>query len=138
MNTSDSGRPHPTPEQLASVPLLASLDREQLKDLAELFEVAEVPAGLPIVSEGAPGYAFYVLAEGTAEVQRRGNVVRTLGPSDYFGEIAMIENTPRTAWVLAVEPCVVWMMFGNAFRTLETGHPEVAKVLQDAADARRG
>ena len=137
MNSSDSGRSHPTPEQLASVPLLASLDHQQLTDLAERFEVADVPAGLPIVSEGAPGYAFYILAEGTAHVRRGDSAVRTLGPRDYFGEIAMIENTPRTAWVLAVEPCVVWMMFGDAFRALETEHPEIAKVLQDAADARR-
>ena len=140
MNSSDTGRQrqHPTPEQLASVPLLASLDHEQLAELAELFEVAEVPAGLPIVAEGAPGYAFYVLAEGTAQVRLRNTDVRTLGPHDFFGEIAMIENTPRTAWVLAVQPCVVWMMFGDAFRTLETEHPDIAKVLQEAADARRG
>jgi CRP-like cAMP-binding protein len=138
MNSSDSGQRHPTPEQLATVPLLASLNRQQLSDLAELIDVAEVAEGFPIVSEGAPGYAFYILAEGTAQVRRGDSVVRTLGPHDYFGEIAMIENTPRTAWVLAVEPCVVWMMFDNAFRTLESGHPEIAKVLQDAADARRG
>lgn len=137
MNSSDSGRPHPTPEQLASVPLLASLSPQQLKDLAELVEVDEVSAGRTIVSEGASGYAFYVLAEGAAEVRHGDTVVRTLSPPDYFGEVAMIESGRRSASVVAVEPSVIWSMFGTTFRILQAEHPDIAKVLEDAADARR-
>jgi cAMP-dependent protein kinase regulator len=138
MSSSDFGRPHPTPEQLAAVPLLASLNRQQLTDLAGLIEVEEVPSGHSIVREGAAGYAFYILIEGTAQVRHGDTVVRTLGPQDYFGEVAMIENAGRrTATVAALEPCVVWSMFGTTYRVLETEHPEIAKVLQEAAESRR-
>ena len=137
MTSSDPGRPHPTPEQLASVPLLASLNRQQLIDLAELIDVVDMSAGRTIVSEGATGYAFYVLADGTAEVRHGDTVVRTLGPGDHFGEVAMIEDGRRSASVVAVGPCVVWSMFGTTFRVLEAEHPEIAKTLQEAISTRR-
>jgi CRP/FNR family transcriptional regulator, cyclic AMP receptor protein len=137
MTSSDAGRPHPTPEQLASVPLLASLNRQQLSDLAELIDVVDMSAGRTIVSEGATGYAFYVLADGAAEVRHGDTVVRTLGPGDHFGEVAMIEDGRRSASVVTVGPCVVWSMFGTTFRVLEAEHPEIAKTLQEAIDTRR-
>ena len=138
MSSSESGLPHPTPEQLASLPLFASLNRQQLADLARLIDVEEVSAGRAIVREGVAGYAFYFLIDGAAEVCHGDTVVRTLGPRDFFGEVAMMENTRRTASVVAVEPCVIWSMFGTTFRVLETDHPEIARVLQHAADSRRG
>jgi CRP-like cAMP-binding protein len=137
MSSSNSVPLHPTPEQLASVPLLESLSRQQLSDLAELIEISEVSAGRSIVREGASGYSFYVLAEGTAQVRHGDTVVRTLGPRDYFGEVAMIENTRRSASVVAVEPCVIWSMFGTTFRVLEAEHPQIAQALQHAASTRR-
>jgi CRP-like cAMP-binding protein len=137
MTSSESGLPHPSPEELASLPLLASLSPQQLTSAARLIEVEEVSAGQTIVREGTHGYAFYFLIEGTAEVRHGDAVVRTLGPPDFFGEIAMIDNTRRTASVVAVERCVVWSMFGTTFRVLEAEHPEIAKVLQDAANTRR-
>jgi CRP/FNR family cyclic AMP-dependent transcriptional regulator len=97
MTSSEFGLPHPSPEELASVPLLASLSREQLVALAPLLDVEDVSAGRAIVREGAHGYAFYVLIEGTAEVRHGDTVVRTLGPQDFFGEVAMIDNVRRTA-----------------------------------------
>jgi len=137
MSASGSHPQHPTPEQLASVPLLKALNPQQLSDLADLIEVSEISAGRAIVSEGASGYTFYVLAEGTAEVRHGDRAVRTLGPRDYFGEAAIIEKTRRSASVVAVEPCVVWSMFGATFRVLEVEHPDIAKLLQEATNTRR-
>jgi CRP-like cAMP-binding protein len=136
MTSSGFGLPHPSPEELASVPLLAPLSREQLVALAPLLDVEDVSACRAIVREGAHGYAFYVLIEGTAEV-RHGDTVRTLGPQDFFGEVAMIDNVRRTASVVALEPCVIWSMFGTTFRVLEADDPDIAKVLQNAANTRR-
>jgi CRP-like cAMP-binding protein len=137
MTPSEFGLPHPSPEELASVPLLASLSGEQLAALAPLLDVEDVSAGRAIVREGAHGYAFYLLIEGTAEVRHGDTVVRTLGPQDFFGEVAMIDNIRRTASVVALEPCVIWSMFGTTFRVLEAEDPDIAKVLQNAADTRR-
>lgn len=119
------------------MPLLASLNRQQLSDLAELIDVVDMSAGRTIVSEGATGYAFYVLADGAAEVRHGDTVVRTLGPGDHFGEVAMIEDGRRSASVVTVRQCVVWSMFGTTFRVLEAEHPEIAKTLQEAIDTRR-
>jgi CRP-like cAMP-binding protein len=137
MTSSDFGRPHPTAEQLMCVPLLASLSSQQLADLAEFIDVVEVPSGQVIVGEGTAGYAVYILIEGTVQVRHGETVVRTLSPPDFFGEVVMIDNARRTATVVAAEPCVLWSMFGTTYRVLEAEHPEVAKVLQHAADTRR-
>lgn len=136
MTSSDYGLPHPSTDQLSAMPLLASLSSEQLADLAELIELHQVSAGEAIVREGGDGYAFYFLFEGTAEVRHGDTVVSTLGPQDFFGEIAMIENVRRTASVVAVEPCVVGSMFGTVFRVLEASSPAIAQVLHDAAVTR--
>jgi CRP-like cAMP-binding protein len=137
MTSSEFRRPHPSPEELASVPLLAALNPEQLTALAELLEVEDISAGRAVVREGATGYAFYFMIAGAAEVRHGDTVVRTLGPGDFFGEVAMIDNTRRTASVIAVEPSIVWSMFGTTFRVLEADHPDIAKVLQNVANTRR-
>ena len=137
MTSSESGVRHPSPEELAALPLLSSLSSEQLDALSQLIEVGDVSAGRVIVREGQHGYAFYILIEGSAEVRHGDSVVRTLGPRDFFGEVAMIDKTRRTASVVAVEPSVVWSMFGTTFRVLEADHPEIAKVLSDAAATHR-
>jgi CRP-like cAMP-binding protein len=137
MTSSEFEVSHPSPDQLVSMPLLASLSRQQLTALAELIDVQDISAGRAIVQEGGGGYAFYFLIEGTAEVRHGDTVVRTLGPRDFFGEVAMIENTRRTASVVAVEPCVVGSMFGTSFRVLEADHPDIATVLHEAANTRR-
>jgi CRP-like cAMP-binding protein len=119
------------------VPLLAALSPEQLAVLAPLMEIEDISAGRVVVREGVHGYASYFLVEGTAEVRHGNTAVRTLRPGDFFGEVAIIENVRRTASVIAVEPCVVWSMFGTTFRVLETDLPDIAKVLHDAANTRR-
>jgi CRP-like cAMP-binding protein len=129
--------PRPNPEQLGAVHLFASLTTAQLSTLSRLIDIESVPSGRTIVREGADGYAFHVLAEGAAQVRHGDTTVRTLGPNDYFGEVALIDNSRRTASVIATEPCVVWSMFGTTFRELAAEHPEIAAVLEQVAHNRR-
>ena len=128
---------HPTPAQLARVPLLADLTPTELATLADRFEVESFDSGRAILAEGRPGYAFYVLAEGTADVSVDGTLLRTIGPGDHFGEIAILDDSGRrTATVVATEPVVAWSLFGTSFRVLQIEHPHVAEALEQAMRER--
>ena len=127
---------HPSPEQLATVPLLAGLPDEYLRALAGYFEVEEHAAGHAIVREGSSGYAFYVVASGAVAVTQDGAELRRLGAGDFFGEISIIGEGRRTATVTALEPTVVWELFGTSFRVLQADHPDLAAALEAAMQQR--
>ena len=94
--------------ELARVGLFGSLPGETLTKLAERMERREIAAGTVLVSEGAPGDRFYVLLSGIAGVSQTSlGERRILRAGDYFGEVALTMNVPRTATVTAMTPCVV-------------------------------
>ena len=130
--------PHPTADDLARLPLLADLPGEVLAVLAERFETEAFDAGHRFVVEGRSGYAFYVLDRGTVSVSQEGREIRSLGPGDFFGEIAILGTGRRTATVTATEPGEAWTLFGTSFRELQAIRPDVATALQDAMTDRLG
>jgi CRP-like cAMP-binding protein len=125
-------------EDLASVPLFSSLDAEQLAKVASLFHVQNASADVKLVGEGAPGYTFFVLVDGKAEVRSAGERLAELGPGDFFGEMAILGAGRRTATVTSTSPARLLVMFGTEFRTLEAAHPEIASRLAEAMQARAG
>jgi CRP/FNR family cyclic AMP-dependent transcriptional regulator len=90
-----------TPDQLKNVPLFAALPDKDLKSLANSLRERTFPAGGVVVEEGKSGVGFFLIESGEATVTRGGNAVRKLGPGDYFGEIALIAETPRSATITA-------------------------------------
>ena len=94
--------------ELARVGLFAELPGELLTKLAERMQREEVGAGTVMINEGEPGDRFFVLLSGVAGVSQSAlgyrNVLRA---GDYFGEVALTMNVPRTATVTAMTPCVV-------------------------------
>jgi CRP-like cAMP-binding protein len=129
---------HPTGDDLAVSPLLADLSADVRGRLAQRFEVEEHAAGTRLVSEGASGYAFYVLAEGDVDVTVDGASVRTLTTGDFFGEIAILGEGRRTASVTATTDVRVLRLFGTDFRLLQQEQPDVADSLVAAMRERRG
>jgi CRP-like cAMP-binding protein len=128
--------PTPTGEELAAIPLFASMSDDARQRLARFLEVEHHHAGHQILRQGQSGYAFYVLAEGSVEVTRDGTVLRRLEAGDYFGELAILGGGRRTAAVTALEEVEVWALFGADFRELAASEPDVADALVNAASAR--
>lgn len=87
--------------QLRKVPLFNGLDRHELAMLAHLVKEHEYPAGTLIVEAGSTGHGLYVITEGRAVVRKDGRTVAQLGPGEFFGEIAVLDDGPRTADVRA-------------------------------------
>ena len=118
------------------MPLFESLTESQLAEVAAWFEVREVPAGARLAGEGATGHAFFVLTDGQAAVTANGSELATLGPGDFFGEIALVEGGRRTATVTTTAPARVLVLFGDDFGRLRTRYPAVAAALEAAVRER--
>ena len=105
----------PSADRLAEIGLFGGLDRETLGLLAEELPVLRVPAGEDVVREGEPATDMFVVLAGELEVFKRAPSgaearVAVLGPSDWFGEMAILDVQPRSATVRAVAPTVLLRM----------------------------
>jgi CRP-like cAMP-binding protein len=123
-------------EALAQVPLLSGLGRRELSGLARRFREAVFGAGDEVVVEGRTGAGFFVITEGRASVRVGGRAVSTLGPGDYFGEVALIDDGPRSATIVADTDLRCLGITPWEFRPFVREHPDVAWTLL-ATMARR-
>ncbi len=90
---------------LKGLPMFAALGPADLEGLAVKLETLDAPEGLTLVAQGDIGEHFYVIEEGSAEVVHADRRLTTLGPGEYFGEIALLHDVPRTATVTAPTDC---------------------------------
>jgi CRP/FNR family transcriptional regulator, cyclic AMP receptor protein len=119
---------------LSKVPMFAGCTPRDLTEVGRLAEEVTVPAGKVIAREGSSGHEFFVIAEGNVEITRGGERVRTLGPGDHFGELAMLGNVPRTATATATTPTTLFVLGHREFATLLADHPETREqVLRSVA-----
>ena len=127
---------HPEPEQLAGSPLFASLNAEQLKSVARLMDLVEHPAGTTLVGEGAPGFTLLVLLDGAADATAEDLPLSRLRAGDFFGEIALLGESRRTATVTATSPVTLAVMYGSDFRVFERDFPDAARQMKEATASR--
>ena len=123
-----------TVSQLAKVPLFSECSQRDLQTVARV--VREIPhgAGTVIAREGEPGVGLFIILDGTAEVSIGGRKKATLGPGDFFGEIALLDGGPRTATVTAKSDVKLLGLTEWVFRGLMAEHPSIAlKTLQQMA-----
>jgi CRP-like cAMP-binding protein len=119
---------------LRNAPLFADLPKKHLTELARHSEDLDVPAGKVLCSEGKSGSEFFVIVEGEAEVTRKRKKLATRGPGDFFGEVALLEDIPRTATVTAKTPLRFFVLTRQDFLHLLDEEPTVErKVLRALA-----
>ena len=127
----------PDPHRLRAIPLFADLGPDDLDRVASWLEIREEGEGRRLTPEGASGYEFFVIEEGTADVNHEGAKIGSLGPGDFFGEMAMMGDGRRVADVVATSPITLFEMFGTHFRELEMTLPEVATRIRATLEERR-
>jgi CRP/FNR family cyclic AMP-dependent transcriptional regulator len=122
------------PDVIRKVPLFAGLGDEELDRLANRFLERRFSAGETLVSEGEAGTSFFVLGEGNATVSVGGETKTTLGPGDYFGEMAVVDEGVRSASVTAQDDVRSYFLTPWEFRPFVEEHPEVGwKLMQNLA-----
>jgi CRP/FNR family cyclic AMP-dependent transcriptional regulator len=122
-------------EHIRAVPLFSRCSKKELAEVAKLADEIDFRPGKELTREGRTGREFFVLLDGEAEVRRKGRKLRTLGPGDFFGEIALIAHTPRTATVTTTTDVELLVITAQSFRTLLDHQPPIAaKVLAALAE----
>jgi CRP-like cAMP-binding protein len=87
---------------LQRVPLFSGFDEAELRRVAELARIVEVPAGQEMTHTGAAGDAFFVIIDGTVAVETPAGTRRRLQPGEFFGEMSLIDGEPRSATITAI------------------------------------
>jgi MFS family permease len=122
------------PERVAlmrGVPFLAPLPEATLEHIGTLLEPVAAPAGSAVFQQGDAGDRFYLVEQGDLAVERDGAEVARLGPGDYFGEIALVQDVPRTATVRPLTDSALLALDRDEFIAAVTGHAPS----REAADA---
>ena len=123
-------------ELLKRVPLFAGCSKDELAQIALLADELDLPGERELTHEGSTGKEFVILVEGEGDVMRDGNLIASLGPGDFVGEIALVTGQPRTATVRTRGPSRVLVMGAQAFRTLMHDVPSIQAHVLTAVAAR--
>jgi CRP-like cAMP-binding protein len=117
------------------VPLFAGCSRREIANIAGIAAEKEFAPGEELIREGDTGSQFYVVLDGDAEVRRGGQAINARGGGDFFGEIALVAHSPRTATVAAKTRVRALVIDGRDFRALLGRQPDLQlKVLEALAE----
>jgi CRP-like cAMP-binding protein len=123
-------------DQLQELPLFAGVSKRQVRKIARLGRIARFPATTPIVTVGGLGEAFYVILSGLVAVDiGRGRPVE-LGRGDCFGEMALLDDAPRSATVTATRETTCLLLGRKAFDTILSTEPSIGSKLLRTLAAR--
>lgn len=121
-------------EALKRAPLFEGLSRKELVELARISDDLEVPPGKVLCREGEVGHEFFVIIDGEVDVTRKGKRLATRGAGEFIGEIALLEETRRTATVTAKTPLRLFVLTRSDFRRLVNENRNVeGKVMRTLA-----
>jgi CRP/FNR family cyclic AMP-dependent transcriptional regulator len=125
-------------EMLKKVPLFADLDARELEQISGSMRERRFAAGNTVTQEGAGGAGFFVVESGQADVSVDGEARGTIGPGDYFGEIALLTGSDRTATIVATSDMLCYGMTPWDFRPLVESNSAIAwKLLTAMAEKLR-
>ena len=118
------------PARLKELPLFAKLDDSQRAEVAECARELSVDSGTTLATEGEHAYELFVIERGEAEVRKGGELIRTLGAGDAFGEIGLLATGTRTASIEAKTPMKLVAIFSREFKQIEARMPQIAEELR--------
>ena len=123
---------------MRTLPLFAPLPLATIETLAVRAVAVPVKAGEQVIRQGDRGYRFYVIAEGEFDVDESGSLLRRQGAGDYFGEIALLRDVPRTAGVTAVGDGLLFALSRDDFLAAVTGHARSVEAADSVVGERLG
>jgi CRP-like cAMP-binding protein len=123
-------------ELLERVPLFAGVAREGLEEIGRIIDEIDVPAGRALTHEGRHEGYFFVIVSGTVRIERGGRTINIIGPGDFLGEIALLDDGPRTATATTESPCSLLSMTHQAFHELLDTSPPVRTAVLEAVGQR--
>jgi CRP/FNR family transcriptional regulator, cyclic AMP receptor protein len=123
---------------IKSAPLFSECSRKHLNEIAEIADEIDLSEGKELTKEGRPGREFFVLIDGTADVKRGNRRINQMGTGDFFGEISLVTQRPRTATVVATSPIRALVITDRSFRRLLEHQPDIQGKVMSALAARLG
>ena len=111
---------------LSTVPLFSGCSKKDLELISKHSEHVQVSAGKALTTEGKVEYEFFMILDGKAKVVKKGKKVNTLGPGDFFGELALLDRAPRNATVTADTDLDVILLGQREFSALLDMVPTLA------------
>lgn len=121
---------------LARVPLFANCSSSEIEAIAAVAQEHTYAPGQIIVTQGTPGQAFYMVLAGRVEILRDNNSLGTFGVGDFFGEMSLLDQAPRSATIRAVDETTCLMLSSWDFKALLEKHPSIAVKLLEVLSRR--
>lgn len=123
-------------EFLARVPIFGDCTPQEIAAIAGVAQESVFEPNQIIVTQGAPGQAFYLILSGRVEILRDGSSLGAYGPGDFFGEMSLLDHAPRSATIRALEATSCMMLSSWDFRALLEKHPSIAIKLLEILSRR--
>ena len=123
-------------ELIRQVPLFSHCSKRELEQIAQIADEIDLREGKEMTTQGSRGREFFVVLDGDAEVTKDGRKINALSSGDFFGEIALVSDSPRTATVTATSPIRALVITDRAFKRLLQDVPEIQASVLSALAAR--
>jgi CRP/FNR family transcriptional regulator len=123
-------------EFLARVPIFANCDADEVAAIAATAQESYFQPGQIVVTQGTPGQAFYLILAGRVEILRDGTSLGAFGPGDFFGEMSLLDQAPRSATIRALDETRCLMLSSWDFKALLETHPSIAIKLLEVLSRR--
>ncbi len=112
-------------ERLRQIPLFKACNKSALEEIGQLADEIDVPDGYVLIREGTFGEQFILIIDGRVRIERGGQTIRTLGPGEFLGEIALIDKGRTTATATTEGPARLFIVGHQAFHSLLDSSPAV-------------
>lgn len=123
-------------EFLGRVPVFSNCAADEISAIAGVAQEGFFQPAQVIVTQGAPGQAFYMITAGRVEILRDGVSLGTFGPGDFFGEMSLLDSAPRSATIRAIDQVSCLMLSSWDFKALLERHPAIAIKLLEVLSRR--